>query len=168
MMLGALNDWEATNILHAQEWALRQKRRRVTTEKFLKLLHLRMFDETWKWAGKYRTTSKSIGSPAHLIAPQVRDACANAEYWIDHKTFQPTEIAVRFHHRIVAIHPFANGNGRHARLLVDTLLHTLGERKLSWGSENLKASASARTRYINALKAADAGDLSLLLRIARD
>jgi len=167
MTMGALNDWEATNIVHAQEWALGRKHPDVASERFVKLLHFRMFDATWKWAGKYRTTEKSIGSSPHLIAPQVRDACGNAKFWVEHGTYEPTEIAVRFHHRMAAIHPFPNGNGRHARLLADTLVHTLRERPLSWGSRKLQAPGEARRNYINALKAADKGDFSGLMRLAR-
>ncbi|MDO8501249.1 MAG: mobile mystery protein B [Gemmatimonadaceae bacterium] len=167
MTTADLNDWEATNIVHAQEWALGRKHPDVATEHFVKSLHLRMFDETWTWAGKYRVSEKSIGSSPQLIAPQVRDACANAAFWVKQRIFEPTELAVRFHHRMVAVHPFPNGNGRHARLLADALLYSLGVDLLTWGSQGLQATGEVRRTYIDALRSADNGDLSGLMRLAR-
>jgi len=162
-----LNEWEATNIFHAEAWAFDRRHTDVTTEDFVKALHRKMFDQTWRWAGRYRNTEKNLGSPPHLIPMEVRDACANAGYWRANKVFALTELAVRFHHRIVAVHPFPNGNGRHARLLADVALFSMGEDRLTWGRTSLQQAGSTRSEYIAALRAADAGDFKPLLRFSR-
>ena len=162
-----LNEWEATNILLAEAWAFDRRHMEVTTEDFVKALHRRMFDQTWRWAGRYRNTEKNLGSPPHLIPMAVREACANAGYWRANEVFPPTELAVRFHYRIVSVHPFPNGNGRHARLLADVALFSMGEDRLTWGRTSLQESGSARSEYIAALKAADAGDFEPLLLFSR-
>lgn len=162
-----LNEWESKNILRAEAWALDRRHTDVTTEEFVKSLHLRMFDRTWRWAGRYRTTGKNFGSPPHLIPTEVRDVCANAAIWRTEGAFTPTEFAVRLHHRMVVVHPFPNGNGRHARLLADVALFSMGEDRLTWGRANLQEPGSARSEYIAALKAADAGNFEPLLRFSR-
>lgn len=165
--VGQLNEWEATNILLAEEWAFDRKSSNVTTEQFLKKLHLHMFDQTWNWAGRYRTTEKNIGPAPQSIPTEVREACANAEHWRENNVFSPTEFAVRFHHSIVSVHPFPNGNGRHARLLADVALFSIGEERLTWGRSSLQSPGAARSEYIAALKSADAGDFRSLLGLAR-
>ncbi|MBA2707487.1 MAG: mobile mystery protein B [Gemmatimonadaceae bacterium] len=162
-----LNQWEAADILNATEWALRRKQSNVPSEGFVRRLHQRMFHQTWKWAGHYRATEKDLGSPPSLISTHVRDACGNAAYWLQHKVFPPTELAVRFHHRMVVVHPFPNGNGRHARLLADVVLASLDEPELTWGRTNLQQAGTAREDYIRALKLADKGDFQSLIELAR-
>jgi Fic-DOC domain mobile mystery protein B len=117
-----LNEWERQNILEAFAWALNSRnlqRNDPLSETYVRDLHQRMFDQTWKWAGTYRTTEKNIGIPHHQIRESLAVLLGDARYWMEHQTFEPDEIAIRFHHRLVAIHPFANGNGRHARLIAD-------------------------------------------------
>ena len=119
-----LNEWERTNILVAYDWALNPRtlrRNDPMTEPYLRDLHHRMFDQTWKWAGRYRTTEKNIGIPHYQIREALAALLGDARYWLEHRTFPPDEIAIRFHHRLVFIHPFANGNGRHGRLMADVL-----------------------------------------------
>jgi Fic-DOC domain mobile mystery protein B len=126
-----------------------------------------MFDQTWKWAGRYRSAEKNIGI-AHY---QIRDALAtllgDVRYWIEHETFALDELAVRFHHRLVWIHPFANGNGRHARLIADVLLQRQGQPVFTWGGADIVRAGDFRRRYIDALRAADKNDLQPLLVFAR-
>lgn len=165
--LDQLNEWEAENIFSALEWALQRSHLRIT-EDFVRTLHLRMFDRTWKWAGQYRSTEKNLGSPPYLIPMQVREACDNAVFWIQNRVFPPTELAVRLHHRMVAVHPFPNGNGRHARLLADIVLRSLDEPELSWGRKNLRGRGTARDEYIAAVKKADSGEFDRLISLARD
>ncbi len=119
-----LNEWERQNILEAFAWALNPRnlqRNNPLSETYIRDLHQRMFDQTWKWAGTYRTTEKNIGIPHYQIRESLSVLLGDARYWMEHQTFQRDEIAIRFHHRLVAIHPFANGNGRHARLNPDFL-----------------------------------------------
>jgi Fic-DOC domain mobile mystery protein B len=161
-----LNEAEQDNIARAQDWALARKRE-LLTEKFMKDLHKRMLGEVWKWAGKFRQSERNLGIPFYEIPMALRQLLGDANAWIEYKAFPPDEIAVRFHHRLVAIHPFANGNGRHARLMADLLVMRLGQERFSWGRESLRDPGSMRKRYIAALKAADNHDIVPLLAFAR-
>jgi Fic-DOC domain mobile mystery protein B len=165
-----LNEWERQNILEAYAWALAPnglRRRDPLVEPYVRDLHLRMFDQTWKWAGAYRTTEKNIGVPHHEIRESLATLLGDARYWLEHGTYPPDELAVRFHHRLVLIHPFANGNGRHARLMADVLAQRHERLVFSWGAENLERAGDVRLRYIDALQTADAGDIAPLLAFAR-
>jgi Fic-DOC domain mobile mystery protein B len=167
---GELNEWEQSNIIQAQEWALRSRNSsstRILTDRFVRQLHKRMFDQTWNWAGEYRTTGKNIGIEWMHIPEQVRVACDNAQLWVDEEVFGPTELSVRFHHRLVAIHPFPNGNGRHARLIADLLLmkHFKLDR-LPWSGKNLVLPSEEREAYLTALGNADLGDFTQLIEFA--
>lgn len=162
-----LNQWEAMNISRAQGWAFGAKRD-VLTEQFICELHRRMFDETWKWAGKYRATGKSVGIPAHNIAIVVRELVRDVRLWLDHETYSLEEIAVRLHHRLVTIHPFANGNGRHSRMLADLVLWNRGQPQFAWGGPGDAAHTTRmRTAYLRALRLADKGDIRPLIKFAK-
>jgi Fic-DOC domain mobile mystery protein B len=165
-----LNEWERQNIVEAYGWAFDPRtlhRQQLLAERYVRELHRRMFDQTWKWAGRYRSTEKNIGI-AHY---QIRDALAtllgDVRYWIEHETFALDELAVRFHHRLVWIHPFANGNGRHARLIADVLQQRQGQPVFTWGGADIVRAGDFRRRYIDALRAADENDLQPLLVFAR-
>jgi Fic-DOC domain mobile mystery protein B len=165
-----LNEFERANILVAYGWALAPRnisRQDPLTEPYLRDLHRRMFDQTWKWAGIYRTTEKSIGIAHYQIRDALGALLGDARYWLEHQTFPPDEIAVRFHHRLVSIHPFANGNGRHARLMANVLARTQDKPVFTWGGTDIVAQGDFRHRYIDALQAADKNDIEPLLAFAR-
>jgi Fic-DOC domain mobile mystery protein B len=161
-----LNKAEQENIARAQDWAL-SRRRELLTEKFIKDLHRRMFGDVWRWAGNFRTTERNIGITYYQIPMALRDLLADTKAWIEHSAYAADEIAIRFHHRLVQIHPFPNGNGRHSRLMADLLIMQLGGERFSWGSANLQDAGEVRKRYIAALKAADDHDLGPLLAFSR-
>ncbi len=161
-----LNAAEQENIARAHDWAL-GRRRDPLTEKFIMDLHKRMLGEVWKWAGRFRKSERNLGIPFYEIPVAVRQLLEDAQVWIECKTYPVDEIAVRFHHRLVQIHPFANGNGRHARLMADLLVMRLGAERFSWGSANLQDAGRMRRRYIAALQAADNHDIGLLVEFAR-
>jgi Fic-DOC domain mobile mystery protein B len=161
-----LNEAEQIGIADADRWAFSQ-RRDVLDEDFLRALHRRMFRSVWKWAGVFRTTPRNIGVEAWRIAPDLRQLLGDARYWVEHQTYAPDEIAVRFHHRLVWIHPFPNGNGRFSRLAADRLAVQLGAERFSWGGGNLVAPAELRRRYIEALRAADGEVIAPLVAFAR-
>ncbi len=125
-----LNQAEQENILAAEEWAFARKRD-VLSEQTLKGLHKRMFDRVWRWAGAFRHSERNIGVAPHRIAIELRQLLDDCRYWIEHNTYPADEIAARFHHRLVWIHPFPNGNGRHARLATDLLLAAQGQPRFS-------------------------------------
>lgn len=161
-----LNRAEQENIARAQDWAL-SRRRDVLTERFVKDLHGRMLGDVWRWAGDFRTSERNIGIAYYKIPMALRELLADAAAWIEHKAYSRDEIAVRFHHRLVQIHPFPNGNGRHSRLMADLLVMQLGRERFTWGSVNLQDAGEVRRRYIDALKAADNHDIGPLLAFAR-
>ena len=152
-----LNAWEQANILRATEWTLRA-RTPVFDEKTVRELHRRMFDETWQWAGKYRTSDKTIGVYWATVPEEVRKLVDDGKYWIEQETFGLQEAALRLHHRMVKIHPFANGNGRHARLWADLILRQHNREPFEWKAKELNEPGEARRVYIAALQSADAGD----------
>jgi Fic-DOC domain mobile mystery protein B len=161
-----LNEAEQENIARAQDWALKS-RRDLLTEKFFTDLHRQMFSDVWRWAGKFRTSERNLGIPFYEIPAALRQLLDDTKAWIEYKSYPPDEIAVRFHHRLVQIHPFPNGNGRHSRLMADLLVMRLGGERFSWGSANLQAAGDVRGRYIGALKSADNHDIGPLLAFAR-
>ena len=161
-----LNEAEQANILEAEEWAFARKRD-LLEEKFLNNLHKRMYGNVWRWAGRYRTSGKNIGIDAYRIPTDLRQLLDDCRYWIENGTYEPDEIAVRFHHRIVSIHCYPNGNGRHARLAADLLLRSMGHERFSWGEKNLVDVGETRARYIAALQAADKHDIGPLLEFVR-
>lgn len=162
-----LNAAEQENIARAQEWAMNGRRRNLLSEKFTRDLHRRMLGDVWRWAGKFRTSQRNIGIDYWLIATELRQLLDDARAWIEYNTYSPDEIAMRFHHRLVLIHPFPNGNGRHARLMADLLVGQLGGERFSWGRESLREPGAARARYIEAMHAADNHDIGPLLAFAR-
>jgi Fic-DOC domain mobile mystery protein B len=164
---GELNAAEEINIAKAARWAYRQTRGDLLTDDFVKRLHKRMFGEVWSWAGQYRRTDKNIGIGAPDIPVAIHATVEDALYWVGHKSFAADELCARFHHHLVLIHAFANGNGRHARLMADLLIVQMGEAPFSWGRVSLTNLGETRARYIAALKAADNHDIRPLLKFAR-
>jgi Fic-DOC domain mobile mystery protein B len=164
---GELNEAEEISVAKAAAWAYGRTKIDLLTDDFVKLLHKRMFGEVWSWAGQYRHTGKNIGIDASEIPSAILAAVQDARYWVDHKSFAADELCVGFHHRLVLIHAFPNGNGRHARLIADLLVVQMGESPFSWGRVGLTNLGETRARYIAALNAADNHDIGPLLKFAR-
>jgi len=163
-----LDEWEVENILAGERWAAgAAKRREILDDAFLRELHRRMFERTWKWAGSYRASEKNIGIAPERVAVEVRKLLEDTKARLAGKVAPADEIAARFHHRLVSIHPFPNGNGRHARLLTDLLLAANGAEPFTWGRGDLEHAGEARERYLAALRAADARDFAPLLAFVR-
>ena len=157
-----LNELETKGIADAEIWLLKNKKD-IFNEKFLKTLHKKMFVNTWKWAGTFRTTEKNIGVAPYDIQPKLRILFDDIKFWIKNETYPKKEIAIRFHHRLVQIHPFPNGNGRISRIMADLIMSNFGLDNLNWGSGNLVKISELRTKYISALQQADRGDYTLLI-----
>lgn len=165
-----LNEAEQENIVKGAAWARRVRSpsmTRLLDDAFARALHKRMFGDVWRWAGTYRRTERNIGIEAYRIAPELASMLDDVRYWVEHETYPADEIAVRLHHRLVAIHPFPNGNGRHARLMADLLIQRLGAEPFSWGGGSLTDLGDLRTSYLAALRAADDHDIGPLLAFAR-
>jgi Fic-DOC domain mobile mystery protein B len=161
-----LNELEQQNILEAEQWAFGRKRN-VLNEASLRGLHRRMFNRVWRWAGQYRTSERNLGVASYRIQPELRQSLDDARYWVEHKTYEPDELAIRIHHRLVSIHLFPNGNGRWSRLVADILIVQSGHPRFTWGRTNLQAAGDTRRAYIDALRAADAHDQMPLVSFAR-
>jgi Fic-DOC domain mobile mystery protein B len=162
---GQLDELEQVNIEAGLRWVARQ-RRDVLTDDFALLLHKRLFGDVWDWAGTFRRTEKNIGVDPVQIAVQLRMLMDDARYWVENKTYPASEAAIRLHHRMVQIHPFPNGNGRHARIMADAVLSRVYRAApIDWaGGHDLQRMNDRRVAYIAALKAADQGDFGPLLK----
>jgi Fic-DOC domain mobile mystery protein B len=163
---GELNELEQQNIATADLWAFSRKHV-IFRERFLKSLHRRMFNRVWRWAGEYRATSRTIGVEPHLIQPEMWKLLDEARHWVELDSFPNDEIAARFHHRLVWIHPFPDGNGRWSRLAADALIVQLGGARFTWGSADLRKAGEARKNYIERLKLADKHEIEPLIAFAR-
>jgi Fic-DOC domain mobile mystery protein B len=171
--ISELNEYEALNILSARDWALDGRTMKLLdplVELYFRDLHRRMFDSVWKWAGTYRQTERNIGCDPREIAQLIPQLLGNTRYWLENKTFPTDEALLRFHHQLTRIHPFANGNGRHARMIVDVVAIRYGRAEFTWGAgKDLAARSNARNGYLAALRALDENenDVKPLLEFAR-
>lgn len=166
---GELDEFEQLNIEKAVEWTIRSrfKTERVLTEKFVRDLHKRMYSEVWKWAGEFRKSQKNIGVEWTKIPLELKKLLEDTMYWIENNTFSPEEISIRFKHRIVSIHCFPNGNGRHSRMMADIIMETVfGKDVFKWHQSNMVKANLTRKKYIDALKMADNGDIGPLVNFA--
>lgn len=167
-----LNELEQKNIQTAILWFKKKRaKKNILDQGFIFELHKQMFSEVWRWAGHNRTSGKNIGIDWHQIATQLGQLIADTKFWIDHSTFTFDEVCTRFHHRLVQIHTFPNGNGRHARLMTDLLLESNGHQTFTWGMVTslgpIESESERRKEYIAALKAADQHSYARLLKFVR-
>ncbi len=165
-----LNEAEQENIIKGAAWARRRRGVKAVdllNDEYARTLHRQMFGDVWKWAGAYRQTDRNIGIEASRIPADMPAMLDDVHYWVEHSTYPPDEIAVRLHHRLTEIHPFPNGNGRHARMIADLLIEGLGGEPFSWGGGSLADVGELRMQYVAALKAADGHDIGPLLAFAR-
>ena len=159
--MSELNAFEHANILMCEQWA--QKSKFDVSMRYIKKLHLKMFDKTWKWAGSFRKTGKNVGVDAYRIETDVAQLCDDIQFQMYNHIYDLTEIAVRAHHKLTYIHAFPNGNGRHARLFTDIFLYKNHKKPFSWGSKTNLSEEARRKKYIQALRQADQHDYSYLL-----
>jgi Fic-DOC domain mobile mystery protein B len=167
---GELDEFEQQNIETAVEWSLKQKLTydKILIPEFIMDLHRRMYDRVWGWAGSFRDSNKNIGVDKFLIPQKLKLLLDDCDYWIKNEIFPEDEIAIRFKHRLVQIHPFPNGNGRHSRLCADILVsHAFNRPVFTWGRFDLTIPGEKRQLYLDALHTADSGDLEPLIHFAR-
>lgn len=165
-----LDEFEQLNIEKAIQWTFgkKWKAEQLFTEKFVKDLHKRMYGEVWKWAGAFRESEKNLGIKSYLIPTELKVLLDDAIFWVQNDTYSPDELAIRFKHRLVSIHCFSNGNGRHSRLMADLIMEKLFNATFfSWGSSNLVKATDTRKAYIKAVKMADKQDLQPLIVFAK-
>lgn len=165
-----LDEFEQQNIEQAMQWLMTRsfKKEQILTESFIKQLHKRMYGDVWVWAGDFRKTEKNIGVPKWQIGTDLRYLLDDTLYWIENEVYPPDEIAIRFKHRLVSIHCFPNGNGRHSRLMADIIIEKIFKTPVfSWGAANLVQQGESRVTYLQGVKAADAGNMAALLQFAR-
>ena len=159
-----LDELEQANIDEGLQWLKKQRAPAVLTEGFVRNLHKKLFGRVWQWAGTFRSTEKNIGVDPLHIATELRQLLDSAHFWIENNTYPPRELAARFHHRLVYIHPFANGNGRHARIMTDAMLTRLMDAPvINWaGGYKPEKMNERRKQYIVALRHADGHDFRAL------
>jgi Fic-DOC domain mobile mystery protein B len=165
-----LDEFEQLNIEKAIQWTFgkKWKAEQLFSEKFVKDLHKRMYGEVWKWAGAFRESEKNLGIKSYLIPAELKVLLDDALFWVENDTYSPDELAIRFKHRLVSIHCFSNGNGRHSRLMADLIMEKLFNATFfSWGSSNLVKATETRKAYIKAVKMADKQDLQPLIVFAK-
>lgn len=165
-----LDEFEQQNIERAIAWTMKKrfKVKDILTEDFVRKLHKKMFDQTWRWAGEFRKSNKNIGVDKFQIGIELKYLLDDCLFWIENKSFDEDEIAIRFKHRMVHIHPFPNGNGRHSRLIADVLAeHGFSNSVFSWGSGQLAPKSELRSNYLQALFAADKDNYTPLIKFAR-
>ncbi|WP_019670132.1 mobile mystery protein B [Eudoraea adriatica] len=168
---GELDEFEQLNIEKAVEWTIHAnlKANKILTEKFVKDLHKRMYGDVWKWAGEFRRSEKNIGISWPLIGIELKNLLDDTKYWIANKTYPPEEIAIRFKHRLVSIHCFPNGNGRHSRMMADIIIESIFDKEVfTWHRSNMVKTDKTRKEYINALKEADNGNIEPLIEFAKN
>ena len=166
-----LDEFEQLNIEKAVEWSMRVnlKPEKILTEKFISDLHKKMYGDIWKWAGEFRKTNKNVGINWTQIRIELKNLIDDIKYWIENKIYTPEEIAIRFKHRIVAIHLFPNGNGRHSRMMADIIIESIfGKEIFSWHKSNMVNADVTRNDYIRALKEADNGNINPLIKFAQN
>jgi len=168
---GELNEHEQLNIEKAIEWIIQSKltSEKILTEKFIKNIHKKMLGKVWSWAGKFRKTEKNIGIECTKIGVELKYLLDDAKFWIKNKTYTPDDIAIRFKHRLVNIHCFSNGNGRHSRIMADIIIESIFNQKLfTWHSSNMGKANKTRKKYIETVRDADKGNINSLIDFARN
>ena len=166
-----LDEFEQLNIEKAVEWAIHTKLKpeKILTEKFVKDLHKRMYGDVWKWAGEFRKSKKNIGISWIRIGIELKNLMDDTKYWIENNTYSPDEIAIRFKHRLVSIHCFPNGNGRHSRMMADIIMESIFDEDLfTWHQSKMVKANETRKEYINALRKADNGNVKPLIEFAKN
>ena len=167
---GELDEFEQLNIEKAVEWIIQNnfKAEKILTEKFIKSVHKKMLGDVWKWAGEFRKTDKNIGVTWTQINIELKKLIDDTIFWIENNTFPAEEIAIRFKHKLVSIHCFSNGNGRHSRIMADIIIESIfNEKVFSWHQSNMVKANHVRAKYINALRKADKGDIKPLIEFAK-
>lgn len=168
---GELDEHEQLNIEKAVAWTIQRKFKvnKILTERFIKDLHKKMFSEVWSWAGKFRKSEKNIGVEWVKIGIELKYLLDDTMYWIENKVYPEDEIAIRFKHRLVNIHCFPNGNGRHSRMMADIVIESIFEKEVfSWHHSNMVKADETRKKYIAAIREGDKGNINPLLEFARN
>jgi Fic-DOC domain mobile mystery protein B len=166
-----LDEFEQLNIEKAIEWTIHAnlKPEKILTEKFIKDFHKKMYSDVWKWAGEFRKAEKNIGISWTQIGIELKKLLEDTKYWVENETYLPEEIAIRFKHRIVAIHCFPNGNGRHSRIMADIIVESIfGKEIFTWHKSNMVKADEIRKSYILALREADKGNIVPLVEFAKN
>ena len=159
--ISELNELEQMNINKGLLW-LEGVNEPILCQSFFRKLHKKLFGEVWKWAGKYRKSEKNIGIEPWKIPTELNKLCQDTGYWIENNTYEWPELIARFHHRLVYIHPFPNGNGRFSRIVTNYLCLHNNQPMPHWHAH--LPPAQKRKLYIDALRKADMKNFEALIR----
>lgn len=163
-----LNELEAANILQGQIWASTLKKPTLDSifdRAFVTNLHKALFGDVWEWAGIFRQRQLNIGIDPKNIPVDLHNFLEDAKCWVEFKHYDNLELSARIQHRLVQIHPFVNGNGRHSRIFTDIVrVYLLGEKPMKWAYAKLEDLTEERSSYITGLRKADEGDFSVFIK----
>ncbi len=166
---GELNDAEGLNILTATDWIDKGRIDDLFTVQFYRELHTKMYDQVWSWAGALRSQTGQTTHPGSRPEAVDLDLGRVAmEFHCEWEALNDNSHLLpfisRYHHALVLVHPFNNGNGRWSRLAADAVIQRLaGRPPLTWATDTLVVDSDERKEYIAALQAADTGDFQPLL-----
>jgi Fic-DOC domain mobile mystery protein B len=165
-----LDEFEQLNIEDAILWSIAKRWTidSLLTEEMICKIHQQMFGRVWSWAGTFRRSNKNIGADYWQIGIHLKQVLDDVVYWHEHNTYAADEIALRCKHRLVSIHCFANGNGRHSRLFADLLAEKIFNLPVyTWGAFQKLGKDPIRQAYLSALREADKGNYEPLIAFAR-
>lgn len=156
--LEAKDHYEALEFLYE---LVGDRRQPTLSEKLIRELHHLVMKKTdEEWAGRYRSGKVIIGGSDH-IPPDAGVVPAKMRNVIDwfikqRRRSHPIELAALVHHKLVNIHPFFDGNGRTARLVMNILL-------LRHGYPLAIILKNDRKKYYRVLARADKGEYQPLV-----
>ncbi len=127
------------------------------SDSLVRTIHQMVVQDTDReWAGRYRNSNVFIAGADHVPpdALQVGSEMKELLEWTAEGSgrIHPVEVAAIFHHRFVKIHPFFDGNGRTARLIMNVIL-------MQAGYPLTVILKNDRKKYYNVLAKADKGEL---------
>jgi fido (protein-threonine AMPylation protein) len=164
------NEVEAQNILKASLKYLSGKPSRTVAPfdlSWVYKLHNEMFGDVWTWAGKRRQTNLNMGVSCDQIETSLQQMLDNLDYQ-EQSGLDLIEQTVILHHHAVRIHPFQDGNGRWARMLVNIWLKLHERNIIDWPAEIRGSSESViRQEYLAAIRSAINGDDDPLTELHR-
>lgn len=167
--MGELDEVEDLNIQKGLEWLNRQKGDDYLSMEFLCKLHEKLFGDVWKWAGTFRKVEVNLSKIKYYdVGPQLKMFFEDAKLWIEGGRMSWDEISAEMHHRLIAIHPFPNGNGRTTRIYTEYVQKRNKQAVTSWKASLNHDPKERRRVYIKSLQQADKGDFRPLIEFMQE
>ena len=166
--MGELDQLEDENIQKGLAWLNHYKGQFLSTD-FTKKLHGKLFGDVWSWAGTFRKNDVNLSKvSSYDIQIELKKLFLDVETWIKYKSISWDEIPAQFHHRLVCIHPFPNGNGRISRIMTEYFEKKNNKPITSWSESLSNFPKKRRGDYIKALQEADRGNINQLIEFMKE